>query len=79
MITASTSSRLTAEAIPAPSASTARSISSVASVSSCSSACPQTELVSRVRPRCFMSLNRSVLAPLSTSRRARASIAARPA
>ena len=47
MITASTSRRLTAEAIPAPSAATARSMSSVASVSSCWRAWPQMELVRR--------------------------------
>ena len=61
MITASTSSRLTAEAIPAPSAATARSISSVASASLAFRARSQIPLVSRSRPCFFMILNRSVL------------------
>ena len=55
------------------------SISSIVSLSPCSSARPQTELVSRVRPRSFMILNSEVFAPLSAFLRARASIDARPA
>ena len=79
MITASTSSRFIAEAIPAPSASTARSISSRRQVVVAFSARAQTPLVSRSWPCFFMILNSSVLRPSSCSRRALASIAARPA
>ncbi len=63
MITPSTSSRLAAEAIPAPSARTARSRTWIASLSPCSSARAQMPLVRRVRPFSFMSLNRSVSWP----------------
>ena len=79
MITASTSSRLTAEAMPAPSASIARSMSFVASGSFAFSARPQMPLVRRSRPCFSMILNRSVLAPFLCSSRALISIAARPA
>ena len=79
MITASGSSRFTAEAIPAPRAFTARSISRVARSSPCLRARSQTPLVSRSRPRSSMIRKRSVFAPRSTSFRALISIARRPA
>ena len=80
MITHSTSSTLTAEATPAPSARTARSMVLLASLSPRSSARAQMPLVSRVRPCSFISSNSSVLRPFSScSARTRRSIAARPA
>ena len=65
MITASTSSRLTAEAMPAPSALIARSISFFAIGSPCSSARSQMPLVRRSRPCSSAILKRSVLLPPS--------------
>jgi hypothetical protein len=79
MITASTSSRFTDDAMPAPSARTARSSRRWAIASPRSSARDQTPLVSRVRPRSSMILKSTVFSPFSTSRRARSSIAQRPA
>ncbi len=79
MITHSTSSTLTTDATPAPSAFSARSIMCLASSSSRSSARAQMPLVSRVRSCSRISLNRSVRLPLSASFLACASIAARPA
>ena len=79
MITASTSSRLTAEATPAPSAFRARPINFSASGSPCSIARSQIPLVSRSRPCSSMILNSFVFAPSACSRRAFASIAPRPA
>jgi hypothetical protein len=79
MITASTSSRFTAEATAAPIASIARSISSTASSSPWSSARAKTPLVSRSRPRLCMILKSSVGRPSWCALRARASIAPRPA
>ena len=79
MITASTSSRFSAEATPAPSAATARSISSPPSSSSALSARAQTPLVSRSRRALsMMSKSVGVLAVVVPPAR-RASIAARPA
>ena len=79
MITASTSSRLIAEAIPAPSASIARSISRTAIGSWRTSARAQMPEVRRSRPRFSMMLKSSVCSPFLTSSRARVSIAPRPA
>ena len=79
MITASTSSRFTADATPAPSASIARSISRTAIGSWRTSARAQMPEVSRSRPRFSMIVKRSVCSPFLTSSRARVSIAPRPA
>ncbi len=79
MITASTSSRLTADAMPAPSASTASSISSVASWSPCSSACAQIAARQPRAPALLHQLEQvGPAALLDLSLRARASIEARP-
>ena len=79
MTTASTSSRLIADATPVPSASTARSTIFIASSSPWARARAQTPLVSRVRPRFSMISKSAVCFPRFASRRARASIAPRPA
>src|SRR2546423_1357681 len=65
MITASTSRRLTAEAMPAPSASTAPSMRSLATLSPPSSAWAHTALVRRVRPRSSTRLKQTGLPPPS--------------
>ena len=70
MITASTSTRLRADAMPAPSASTARSMIWCASLSSRSSAFAQTPLARRCLPFSSISLNSDVLAPPLTFSRA---------
>ena len=72
MITASTSSRFTAEATPAPSASIARSMSCVASASPRSSARAQTPLVSRVAAALLHDLEQVGLLALARPARARA-------
>ncbi len=79
MTTPSMSSTFTTEAMPAPSARTARSIAALASLSPCSSARAQMPLVTRVRLCSSISLNRLVLRPFSCWRRTRASMDARPA
>ena len=80
MITPSTSSTLTADATPAPSARPRDRSIWIASLSPCSSARAQMPLVRRVRSCSFISLNRSVLRPFLDAAGARAaSIAARPA
>ena len=78
MITASGSSRLTAEAMPVPSASIARWIRSSARWSLASIARSQMPLVRRGLSCFSISLKRSVLWPSSCWRRASASIAERP-
>ena len=77
--TASGSSRLTAEATPAPSASTASSSRSIAMWSSRARARSQMPEDRRSRPRSSMIRNSDVFSPCSTRLRARASIAPRPA
>jgi hypothetical protein len=79
MITASTSSRFSAEPSATPIASTARSIRWCASLSSRSSARAQMPLDRRGLPRSSMISNRTVLSPSATRSRARTSIAPRPA
>ena len=78
MTTASTSSSVTAEPIPTPSAWTARSISSSATLSPACRARTHTPLVSRSRPRFSISSKRTVRRSFATSR-ARSSSAPRPA
>ena len=79
MITASTSSRFTADATPAPSASIARSTSRTAIGSWRTSARAQIPLVSRVPAALLHDLEEVGLLALLTSSRARVSIAPRPA